>query len=433
MDELKYQSGFGNHFSTEAMAGALPIGQNSPQKVHFDLYAEQVSGSAFSAPKGHNLRSWLYRIHPSAKQTAFAAVSTTLAIDKAESIAPAPLRWDPIPFPTKPTTFLAGLHAFASNGSIELHQGATTYLYACNKSMEHEFFYSADGELLIVPQHGSLLFRTELGLMTVSPEEIVVIPRGIKFQVQLLEDCARGYVCENHGQPFCLPERGLIGANGLANERDFHYPVAFYEDISKKYKINCKFLGKLWQTELAFSPLNVVAWHGNYAPYKYALKNFNAINSVSFDHCDPSIFTVLTSASAIAGTANVDFVIFPERWSVAEHTFRPPYFHRNIMSELMGLIKGEYDAKTEGFHPGGVSIHNCFTPHGPDAKSFAQASKATLKPFRIENTLAFMFESSLCWLPSKFAMNAKQLQKDYHNCWQDLPKSFSLEQLQKKK
>lgn len=424
MNELHYQSGFGNHLSTEAITGALPRGQNSPQKVNFGLYAEQVSGSAFTAPKGQNLRSWLYRIHPSAMQIASEASSSVIFTDTAESIAPSPLRWEPIAFPTKPTTFLEGLHAFARNGSVELHQGATTYLYACNKSMENEFFYSADGELLIVPQHGSLLFRTELGLLTLSPEEILVVPRGIKFQVQLLNDSARGYICENHAQPFRLPERGPIGANGLANERDFLYPVAFYEDITGNYKVSCKFLGKLWHSEMTFSPLNVVAWHGNYAPYKYSLKNFNAINSVSFDHCDPSIFTVLSSPTAIAGTANVDFVIFPERWSVAEHTFRAPYFHRNIMSELMGLIKGEYDAKAEGFHPGGVSIHNGFIPHGPDAKSCDLASRADLKPFHIENTLAFMFESSLCWLPTKFAMHSKHLQKDYSQCWQDLPKHF---------
>lgn len=427
MDELKYLSGFGNHFATEALPNALPQGQNSPQQVNLGLYAEQLSGSAFTAPKGQNLRSWLYRIQPSVVRSQFQLMSVNPiceATENTEPLPPAPMRWNPLPSPEKPTTWFESLMMFASNGTTKLHQGANFYLYACNKNMEREFFTSADGELLIVPQEGRLLFRTEFGLLHVAPEEILIVPRGVKFQVHLLDKSARGYVCENHGLPFRLPERGLIGSNGLANERDFLYPVAFYEDIDTEHQLFCKFSGNLWQADLAFSPLNVVAWHGNYAPYKYALKNFNSINSVSFDHCDPSIFTVLTSPSAIAGTSNLDFVIFPERWSVAEHTFRLPYFHRNVMSELMGLIKGEYDAKASGFHPGGVSIHNCLTPHGPDAKSVDIGMREPSKPHFIKNTLAFMLESCFCWIPSKLAMGSPLKQKDYAECWQELPKKF---------
>ncbi len=429
MDELNYLTGFANHFATEALPNTLPQGQNSPQKVNYGLYAEQLSGTAFTAPKGQNHRSWLYRIYPSVSHGQFHPMKSSFIYNISATeipISPNQMRWDPLPFPEQPTMFIEGWLPFAASGNSNLHQGATTYLYACNKNMENEFFYSADGELLIVPQVGKLLVRTEFGLLTVAPEEILVIPRGIRFQVKLFEKTARGYICENHGASFRLPERGLIGANGLANERDFLYPVAFYEDIDTEHTLICKFLGNLWQATLDFSPLNVVAWHGNYAPYKYSLKNFNTINSVSFDHTDPSIFTVLTSPTAIPGVANIDFVIFPERWSVAEHTFRPPYFHRNVMSELMGLVKGEYDAKPEGFHPGGVSIHNCMSPHGPDAMSFEINCRIALKPKYLDNILAFMFECSLPWIPSKHAINSPLLQKKYLDCWKDLKKRFSL-------
>lgn len=431
MDELKYLSGFGNHFATEALSDTLPQGQNSPQKVNHGLYAEQLSGSAFTAPKGQNLRSWLYRIHPSVIHGTFKPFPETLynktrcnAFIPYDELTPMQMRWNPLPPPTTPTTFIDSWFKFAGNGSVQQHQGATIYLYACNQSMEQEAFYCADGELLIVPQLGRLRFKTELGLLDVAPEEILVIPRGIKFQVQLFENTACGYICENHGLPFRLPERGLIGSNGLANERDFLYPTAAFENETSNYSLICKFLANFWQCDLPASPFNVVAWHGNYAPYKYALKNFNTINSVSFDHCDPSLFTVLTSASAINGTANIDFVIFPPRWMVAEHTFRPPYFHRNIMSELMGLIKGEYDAKSSGFIPGGVSIHNCMTAHGSDTQSFIKASSAQLQPDYYSNTLAFMFESSLCWIPTEQAAKSQFKQHDYPTCWHDLPKNF---------
>jgi homogentisate 1,2-dioxygenase len=429
MDELTYLSGYGNHFATEALSGTLPKGQNSPQRVPHGLYAEQISGSAFTAPKSQNQRSWLYRIRPSVVHGEFTPFSSSLLSTEAAAFSklpPTQLRWDPIPLEKeKSVNFINGLRTAAINGNLVQHQGASVYLYSCNKEMQRKFFMSQDGEWLIVPELGELLLRTEFGLLTVKPEEIAVIPRGVKFQVNPLSEFARGYVCENHGLPFRLPERGPVGANGLANERDFLYPTACYEDIEKEFILISKYLGKFWECSIKHSPLDVVAWHGNYAPYKYDLNNFNAINSVSFDHVDPSIFTVLTSQSALIGTANIDFVIFPERWQVAEHTFRPPYYHRNIMSELMGLVKGEYDAKkAHGFQPGGLSIHNCMTPHGPDRVSFENASKVNLKPDYIENSLAFMFESQFPWLPTEYAMTSKLLQSNYRDCWQDLPKNF---------
>jgi homogentisate 1,2-dioxygenase len=424
---LRYQSGFGNDFATEAIAGALPVGQNSPQKAPFGLYAEQFSGSSFSAPRAMNRRSWLYRIRPSVLHKPFRQISYGLIrtgpFNETPSM-PNQLRWDPLPLPKKKTDFIDGLMTMAGNGDVGASVGAGIHIYAANAPMRDRFFSNADGEMLIVPERGRLLIRTELGRLEVGPGEISVLPRGLKFQIDLPEGEARGYVCENYGAHFKLPELGIIGANGLANSRDFLTPVASYEDREGDLRIVAKFQGNLWEAIIDHSPLDVVAWHGNYAPYKYDLANFNTINTVSFDHPDPSIFTVLTSASDTPGTANVDFVIFPPRWMVAEHTFRPPYFHRNVMSEFMGLIFGQYDAKAEGFVPGGASLHNCMSPHGPDAEAFERVANADLKPERYEKTLAFMFETRFVIRPTKFAMETASLQKDYFECWQGLKKHF---------
>jgi homogentisate 1,2-dioxygenase len=416
-----YQAGFGNEFASEAIAGVLPVGQNSPQKVARGLYAEQLSGTPFTVPRAVNRRSWLYRIRPSVLYEPF----TPLRILWGElDVTPNQLRWDPFPIPAEPTDFIDGLLPICANGDPEAHQGIGVYVYAANRSMTDRFFYDADGELLIVPQEGALRLATELGILDVVPGEIAVIQRGIKFRVEVTGS-ARGYVCENYGPLLRLPELGPIGSNGLANSRDFLTPVAAYEDRDGDFTLVSKFLGKLYSASIDHSPLDVVAWHGNYAPYKYDLRRFNAINSVSFDHPDPSIFTVLTSPSEIAGTANVDLVVFPPRWMVAEHTFRPPYFHRNIMNEYMGLILGTYDAKAEGFVPGGASLHNCMSSHGPDAATFEQASAADLEPRYVGDTLAFMFETRFVLKPTRAALTAPELQRDYWQCWQGLKKHFS--------
>jgi homogentisate 1,2-dioxygenase len=418
MSELKYLSGFGNEHATEAIPGALPQGQNSPQRAPFDLYVEQVSGSAFTAPRDHNLRSWQYRLRPSAEHSAYRALgkgNLRTAPNRERPAPPDRLRWDPLPMPTAPTDFVDGLHTLLTNGDASLQRGIGVHLYAANQSMSR-CFYDADGELLIVPQQGELTLKTEFGILTAKPGEIAVIPRGIKFRVEITEP-VRGYICENYGAPYKLPDLGPIGANGLANARDFLAPVAWFEDVAGPTEIVAKFGGNLFAYTTPGSPLNVVAWHGNFYPFKYDLALFNSVNTVSFDHCDPSIFTVLTSPSETAGTANVDFVIFPPRWMVAEHTFRPPWFHRNLMSEYMGLIHGVYDAKAEGFLPGGGSLHNCFSAHGPDQATFAKASTEELKPVYQGNTLAFMFESRYVFEPSAFALENGILQKNYDAVW----------------
>jgi homogentisate 1,2-dioxygenase len=417
----EYQSGFGNDFATEALAGALPRDQNSPQRVAHGLYAEQLSGTPFTAPRHLNRRSWLYRIRPSVLHEPFALLRDA---DEFADATPNQLRWDPIPIRDEPHDFVDGVRTICGNGDVAMTAGIRVHVYTANQSMSDRFFYDADGELLIVPQQGALAIATELGKIDVERGEIVVIPRGVKFRVDVA-GASRGYICENFGALLRLPELGPIGANGLAHSRHFLTPVAAFEDRDGDFELVAKFQGNLWRARIDHSPLDVVAWHGNYAPYKYDLRLFNAVNSVSFDHPDPSIFTVLSSPSEIAGTANLDFAIFPPRWLVAEHTFRPPYFHRNFMNEYMGLIYGEYDAKAEGFSPGGGSLHNCMSGHGPDADTFERASSAELAPQKLDKTLAFMFESRFVLRPTTFAMSAPELQRDYWKCWQGLRKHFS--------
>lgn len=423
---IRYLHGLGNHLQSEAENGVLIKGRNSPQNVPFGLYSEQLSGSAFTSTRHMNLRSWLYRIHPSVVHDTFQLLEQNKIQNPPfqAHTPPTQMRWDPMPYPKTHTDFLSGIHTFMGNGSIEMQAGAAIHLYAANISMEKKYFYNADGEMLIVPQEGTLRFKTEFGLLDVSPTEIIVIPRGIKFQVELLDHKARGYICENFGSPFRLPELGLIGANGLAQARDFQIPHAAYEHTENSCQLIAKFQGKLWQANINHSPLNVVAWHGNYYPYKYDLNLFNVINSVSFDHPDPSIFTVLSSPSHLPNIANVDFVIFPPRWMVTHDTFRPPYFHRNIMSEFMGLIKGSYDAKENGFSPGGSSLHNCMSAHGPDADAYFKAVSAELKPEYYDGGLAFMFESRQVWQLSEFAYDATFRQQNYLACWEGLVSHF---------
>ena len=416
---MKYQSGFGNTFSTEAVKGALPVGRNSPQRPPKGLYTEVISGTSFTAPRAENRSTWMYRLRPSAMHGPYQRIGNGLLrsgpFDEAET-PPNRLRWDPLPMPSKPTDFIDGLATIAGSASPAAQQGLAVHVYRANRPMRARCMVNTDGEMMFVPQQGALSIFTELGALEIEPGEIAVIPRGLKFRVEVRGPC-RGYLCENYGPAFRLPELGPIGAQGLAQVRDFLAPVAAFEEKSGKCQLVAKSLGGLWATELAHSPLDVVAWHGNYVPYKYDLARFMVLGSVSFDHPDPSLFTVLTSPSGQAGVANCDFVIFPPRWVVMENTFRPPWFHRNVMSELMGLVHGAYDAKAEGFLPGGISLHNCMSAHGPDLASWNKATEAELKPHKIENTLAFMWESRYVFRPTKFALTARERQKDYDKVW----------------
>ncbi len=421
-----YLPGFANHVSTEAVPGALPVGRNSPQRTPFGLYAEQLSGTAFTAPRAENRRSWLYRLRPTANHPAFTPYAGAPLLKSApfDEVPPSPnrLRWDPLPWPQQATDWLDGLVSYGGTGSVAEQSGVGIHLYAATADMARMFF-SADGELLIVPEQGRLLIDTELGRIELAPLQVALIPRGVRFRVSLPDGRARGYICENYGELFRLPGLGPIGANGLANPRDFETPVAWFEDRDERHEVVQKFQGSLWKTTIDHSPFDVVAWHGNLAPCRYDLTRFMAINTVSFDHPDPSIFTVLTSPSDTPGTANCDFVIFPPRWMVAEDTFRPPWFHRNVMSEFMGLITGAYDAKEGGFALGGASLHNQMNGHGPDQASYEKAVAAELKPVRLENTMAFMFETRHVVRPTRWASETPTMQLDYDEVWTGFEKA----------
>ena len=426
--ELRYQTGFWNDFETEAVPGALPEGRNFPQQVPHGLYAELTTGTPFTSPRSGNLRTWTYRIQPSTMHGSFSEVDSRLIrsgpfVDVPAS--PEQLRWNPLPIPEQETDFVDGLVTIGGNGDPAMQSGVGIHLYAANASMRDRFFYDADGELLIVPQQGTLRVTSEMGVIEAVPNEICVVPRGIRFRVELPDRVGRGFVCENYGRPFRLPELGPIGSSGLANSRDFKTPVAAFEESEGDFRLIARFQGRLWSAPIDHSPLDVVAWHGNYAPYKYDLLRFNTINSVSYDHPDPSIFTVLTSPTAVGGTANVDFVVFAPRWSVANDTFRPPPFHRNVASEFLFLIEGEYHGKGEGFFPGVASLHNSMSGHGPDAETFEAGTAADLEPQYLDRTLAAMFETQLVIRPTRFAMESDIRQTDYRKVWQGLKKRFS--------
>ncbi len=424
-----YMPGFGNDFETETLPGALPQGMNSPQKCNYGLYGEQLSGTAFTAPSHHNERTWCYRIRPSVKhshrykkidlpfwQSAPNIISNVISLGQ--------YRWDPVPHSSEPLDWLTGMRTMTTAGDVNTQIGMASHIYLVTDTMLDTYFYSADSEFLIVPQEGKLRFFTELGIIDLEPQEIAVIPRGLLYKVEVMKGPARGFVCENYGQKFSLPSRGPIGANCLANRRDFKIPVAAFEDREASSRVIIKWCGQFHETKIGHSPLDVVAWHGNYAPCKYNLNDYCPVGATLFDHPDPSIYTVLTAPSGLEGTANIDFVLFRDRWNVAENTFRPPWYHKNIMSELMGNIYGQYDAKPTGFIPGGMSLHNMMLPHGPDKEAFEKASNEDLEPQKLNKTMSFMFETRFPQHLTEFAAKDAPLQDEYVDCWSDIEKKF---------
>lgn len=426
IDDLAYLSGFGNEHSSEAVGGAIPIGQFSPQRTPLGLYPEKFSATAFTAPRSENRRTWFYRMRPFVGHGEFEPLPLTSWLTGPSSEGPATpsqLRWGPLPIREGACDFLDGILTIATNGNAALQIGMAAHLYTANRSMIR-YCYNADGEMLILPQQGRLLLLTECGRLLVSPGELAVLPRGMTWRIELLDGPSRGYVCENYGALLRIPERGPIGSDGLANARDFLAPSAWFEDLDGDFELVTKFGGRLYRAALTHSPLDVVAWVGTAVPVKYDLTRFNAIGTVGFDHPDPSIFTVLTSPSDTAGVANVDFVIFPPRWQVAEHTFRPPWFHRNVMSEFMGLLYGKYDAKEHGFEPGGVSLHNSMSAHGPEYSAYRKGTDTELVPTKLANSLAFMFESRYAHQPTAQALALPCLQTDYRACWAGFERQF---------
>ena len=424
-----YMPGFGNDFETEALPGALPQGMNSPQKCDYGLYGEQLSGTAFTAPSHQNERTWCYRIRPSVKHShRYTRIDLPYWVSaphiQQDVTSLGQYRWDPIPHSDAPLTWLTGMRTMTTAGDVNTHTGMASHIYLVTQSMKDSYFHSADSDLLVVPQEGRLRFCTELGVIDLEPKEIAILPRGLLYRVEVLQGPARGFICENYGQKFQLPGRGPIGANCMANRRDFKTPVAAFEDVERPSTVTIKWCGQFHETQIGHSPLDVVAWHGNYAPVKYDLRTYCPVGAVLFDHPDPSIFTVLTAPSGVEGTANIDFVLFRERWMVAENTFRPPWYHKNIMSELMGNIYGQYDAKPKGFIPGGMSLHNMMLPHGPDKNAFEAASNAELDAVKLDSTMSFMFETRFPQHLTHFAAKEAPLQDDYIDCWADIEKKF---------
>lgn len=422
-----YMPGFGNDFETEALPGALPQGMNSPQRCEYGLYGEQLSGTAFTDVRPE--RTWCYRIRPSVKHShRYEKIDLPYWVSAPhvvpDVISLGQYRWNPVPHSDQDLTWLTGMRTMTTAGDVNTQIGMATHIYLATELMVDSYFFSADSEMLVIPQEGHIRFCTELGIIDLEPKEIAIIPRGLLYRVEVLDGPARGFVCENYGQKFELPRRGPIGANCMANPRDFKTSVAAFEDREVHSIVTAKWCGQFHKTKIEQSPLDVVAWHGNYAPYKYDLRTYCPVGAVLFDHPDPSIFTVLTAPSGQPGTANIDFVLFRERWMVAEDTFRPPWYHKNIMSELMGNIYGQYDAKPEGFVPGGVSLHNMMLPHGPDKNAFDGASNAKLGAEKLDNTMSFMIETRFPQHLTEFASKEAPLQDDYVECWTSLEKKF---------
>jgi len=427
--DLEYLRRFGNYFETEAEPGALPKGQIMPQKCPLGLYAEQLSGTAFTCPRDTNQRVWMYRIRPAAGHRPFVPCHASRSgLHMQGVVNPNQLRWKPTPIPTEPTDFVAGLSTVCYHGCPMAKSGLAIHQYSCNADMVDTAFANADGDFLIVPQEGSLEIVTELGVIHIEPCQIAVVQRGIRFSVSLPQGSARGYILEVYNGHFRIPDMGPIGTNHLALSQDFEHPVAAYQDREAHFSVIHKFGGQLFSASQDHSCFDVVAWHGNYAPYRYDLRLFSPINSVYKDHPDPSIFTVLTCPSHEPGVAVADFVIFPPRWMVAEHTFRPPYFHRNTMTEYMGLISGAYDAKKAGkggFEPGGSSLHSCMSPHGPETNVFEAASNAELAPTLLgSGSLAFMFETTYIMKVSQQWSDSELLDHEYSSCWDSMVKHF---------
>lgn len=426
-DNHTYQLGFGQDFESEAEPGSLPVGQNSPQIPPHGLVSELVSGTTFSAPRALNRRSYMFRIHPSVVHGRFELWDGASIASAPFAVPPTPnqIRWRPLPIPAARRDFVEGLVTLCGNGAVNMQTGVAIHSYTCNASMERRVFANADGELLIVPQVGQLRIVTEMGILTCAPGEFSIVPKGMKFRVELLGAEARGYVCENYGLPFRLPELGLIGSMGLANSYDFLVPVAAYEDDEGPTELIHKFGGQLWRAELGHSPFDVVAWRGNYAPCKFDMRRFVAMGTATVDHPDPSIFCALTSPSDSVAGGNADFMVLPARWLVAEHSFRPPGFHRNSVAEFLSIVEGKHDSKDSSFQPGGASLHNNWAAHGPDMTTFERARVADLVPQKIEGSIVFMIESRFPLQVTPEAMAVPELQENYADCWQGFQRRFT--------
>jgi homogentisate 1,2-dioxygenase len=428
-DGLPYLAGFGRALQSEALPGALPRAQNSPRPAPYGLYCESINGTAFTVRRAENRRTWLYRIRPSLVQSRLEPATRPRLAGRFDDGLTAPnlTRWRPLPLPPaeQPTDFVDGLATLAGAGDPHLRTGLAIHLYAANADMRDRCFYDADGDLLLVPELGALRIRTELGWLRVRPGELAIMPRGIKFSVELPDGASRGVVLELYGNGFRLPERGPIGANGLADERHFLAPVAAYEDRAcPGYEVLVKHGGQLFRATIDHVPYDVVAWHGNHVPCKYDLAHFNAMGSVSFDHPDPSILTVLTCPLDDHGNNMADVLVFSGRWEVAEHTFRPPYYHRNVATEFSYIVA--LPEPYSGFEKGAYFLSPSMTPHGISGRAHRQALEADDAPRRLpDGSIWVMFETALGLRLTPWAMASGNRDDAYHELWTDMPATFS--------
>ncbi|GLI78307.1 hypothetical protein PoHVEF18_006618 [Penicillium ochrochloron] len=399
-DKFKYLNGFNGYHQSEAAEGVIPLVINIPQKSKYGLHTERISGSSFTAPRKDSKQTWLYRLLPSTCHEDFSLLENhpfnlKNVLNSKYQYSPNRSTWAPAQI-AKEADFLTGLQLIGGAGNPTMKEGLAYYAFTAGKSMpSNQAFYSADGDFLLAPQKGTLDIRTEMGYLRVRSNEICVVPRGIRFHVSLPAGPVRGFALELFEGHFELPELGPIGSTGLANIRDFEIPTASFDNSNVDTEIIAKFAGQVHRTVHRGSIFNVAGWSGTYYPFKYDLGKFNTIGSVSYDHTDPSIFTVLTAPSSVPGEAVVDVAVFGPRWLVMEKSYRPPYFHRNTMSEFAFVIKGGFDVtplppQLEGL----FLLSNTMCAHGADPESWKQATEKELVPEKIPpGNLGMMFES----------------------------------------
>ncbi|GAD98612.1 homogentisate 1,2-dioxygenase, putative [Paecilomyces variotii No. 5] len=388
-DPYRYQVGFGNRFVSEAVPDTIPRdGRNLPQRANYDLYIEQLNGTTFVTCRKDMFNVWFHRIRPSCAHKALKPleykhdiVSVFSSQNEGVSFVPFNNEWGPleIPLESKPTNFWQGIKTILGHGDPTLKEGVAVHQYAANLSMDKEAFVNHDGDYLFVPQQGRLDIQTELGRMMVLPGELFVIPAGLRFKVSLPDGPSRGYIQEIFGSHFELPDLGPIGSNGLALPQDFEIPVASYDLDTSSWEIITKLAGKLYHYEQAHTPFDVVGWHGNYVPYKYEIEKLLALSS-SKDQLDPSAYTILTAKSKIPGVSITDFCAFTPKWVNSLNSWRPPYYHRTMGAEVMGMVRGEYGGSAKTLEPGALTCDNAYVPHGETYDAWKKHAFVDLEP-----------------------------------------------------
>jgi homogentisate 1,2-dioxygenase len=430
--EVPTQGGFGSVHESEALEGALPRDQNAPRRCPYDLVPELINGTPFTVRNVDNSKMWTYRIHASFSQTAFHPLPNARFATPLGDVEPNRSRWapHPIPAPSTPTDFVDGLVTLGGAGDVLSGPGFAIHVYAANADMLDRCFSNADGDLLVIPQEGALDVRTELGWLSVPIGSILFVPRGLKFAIGLPENVGRGWVLEVFGTKLRLPERGLVGSNGLAEARHFRAPHASYEDreCPDGFQHVTKTGGRLFEATHTFSPFDVVAWYGNHAPFVYDLMHFAPVASVRFDHQDPSIFTVLTAPLDDHGRAVADFVFFPPRWEVIEHSFRPPFAHRNAASEVNMVVRTPKPYST-GYEPGCTFLSPLLTAHGVGTKTYDAILDLPHDhvdpPQRIpDESLWAMVESALPFRTTAWARDTELLDATFLSAFEGMKKRF---------